>query len=328
MPGLAVEVLRLPTAWRLMAGKGLSRKFSSTVSFAFCLMMGLVQLQASAAESALSRFERTIAYLKQAPEGTRTDFASSALLELAAAHAREAALAREEIELKGPNRKLRGWAGAVDQYSRQMELLQQEAVAGAPVEFVRGEDGFLGLTVSGRMVIFNHPRSAQQSGFEQAVLAEFCSRHACEQFTPSAESYAPISVTTALVKPAWNFTDHGPVCSYQGVEIHFSIDQQLSPARRFCGRFLQELMILADELAWQRRHAVEISWPDLVIYPTPGGTLHRVQLNAAGDSLLVSVPLHFASEELLEKVSGWLQLRVEQSRASHLVLRAADYDWQ
>ena len=52
-----------------------------------------------------------------------------------------------------------------------------------------------------------------------------------------------------------------------------------------------------------------------------------MRLNAAGDSILVTLPLIYGSPGLLEDLKPWLRYRVGAGEEVQLRLDAADYGW-
>lgn len=275
-----------------------------------------------------SRFQRTVQYLQDAPAEVRGDFAAIALSSLTEAYIAEARLAREKTRTAGHDAGLRSWSVAVDYYARQMPLLLEDIELGLPVRLTLGGEKSLSITVADRIVILSHPRFNQQSVFEQGILADFCSRHDCEQFTPGNAELEPIPVSAVQVRPDWTFTAQGRICSYKGIKILFNSEQNLANSLLICEQFLQEVMTLANEFAWQQRHAVPIEWDKLDIQSTPRRPEHMVRLNSAGDSVLVTVPLLYGSPGLLEHVVPWIQLRLSNHPDASIELHADHYGWE
>jgi hypothetical protein len=290
----------------------------------------------------MSRFERTVAYLQDAPAAQQTDFAIVALTELVAVYMAEADLARAgPAQPQGsPRGALLGWSIAVDEYANQLLLVLDELEQGQPVTLRPGQPGPAVVTVAGHAVILGHPRADQQGAFEQRVLTDFCSRHDCvtapatttatsavTATTATTAQAEPIPVTIVRVNPLWTFTASGPVCSIDGIEVAFSSNSNLASLRGICEQFVQELAALANELAGQQRHGVALDWDGLLVTATPGGPEHLVRLNAAGDSVLVTVPLLFGNPNLLADVKPWLAARVGREAAPTVRLNAAKYGW-
>jgi hypothetical protein len=278
-----------------------------------------------------SRFHRTVAYLQRAPPEEQNDFAFTALTVLAQAHAREAALAREEMQVNGKDGKLLGWSVAVDQYASQLLVMREDLLPGFPAGLSLENGKPLTLVLGERSVILSHPRSDQQSAFEQSILFEFCTRHDCELYTAADIERRAIPISSGRVRPEWIFSVQGPVCTYRGIQVQFTTTGQMARSRQICEQFLQEVMMLDNELAWQRRHAVIVEWDYLTIAATPGQPEHMVRLNTLGDTVLSSLPVLYASAELLQQIKPWLRDRESEEGEGgdvRVELKAAHYGWE
>lgn len=275
-----------------------------------------------------NRFFRTVYFVQNASAELQANFSSVALSELALAHATEAELAREEIERSGPNSKLRHWAASVDRYAKQLEVLIEEIATGIAVSLVQRPSGLLALTAGERMVILSHPRLEQQSAFEQSILANFCTQHACDRFTPGNLPLTPIAVSTASVSPDWDFSGDGHTCKHLTINVLFSSDSDLVRAKLICTQFLQEVMTLVDEIAWQQRHGVVIDWNNVKMFATPARPEHRVALNVKGDSILVALPMLSRNADLLRRVALWIEVFLKLPNESRLSLSALELEWE
>lgn len=303
----------------------------STLFFCFCGLSLCVSTSAAVSEpvESGSRFHRTVAHLQAGPHELQSQFAFTALTVLAQAHAREAALAREELQRNGKDGKLLGWSIAVDQYASQLLVMREDLESGIPPGLTLQADGPLTLVFGERSIILNHPRSDQQSAFEQSILFEFCARHDCDLYTGTDLERQAIPVSSGRVRPDWTFTEQGPVCSFRGIQVQFTNTGQMAMSRLLCAQFLQEVMMLSNELAWQRRHAVNVEWEHLTIAATPGQPEHMISLNSLGDSVLASTPvLYSAGAGLLEKIRPWLRDGDSDSGSLRLLLIAQDYGWE
>ncbi|MEE4146320.1 MAG: hypothetical protein V2I26_16060 [Halieaceae bacterium] len=305
------------------------------VAMAFAAMTAsLLLLAPPTAEGAvgenLSRFQRTVNYLAAAPPEEQADFALAALAELAAVYMAEADLARAQaMGRSGSGRaRLWSWSVAVDQYAGQMTLLIDDVEQGFPVTLRAGQQGDVTITVAERAVMLVHPRPDQQAAYEQRVLSDFCTSRDCERITVADTRLDPIPLSAVRANPLWTFTERGPICSSGGIEVRFSSAENLPTLRGLCEQLIVETAALANELAWQTRHGVEIDWNNLAVSATPGRPEHLVRLNAAGDSLLLTVPLLHASASLLEDVKPWLHARLVGDESAAVRLDAEDYGWQ
>ncbi len=283
-----------------------------------------------AAAEASSRFQRTVNYLQAAPPDEQADFALAALGELAAVYMAEADLARTQAAGQGDSGRARlwSWSVAVDQYASQLLLLMDDVEQGYPVVLRSAQHTDVTITVADRVVMLGHPRPDQQGAYEQRVLMDFCSGHECERITVTDATPAPIPLSQARANPLWTFTDRGPICSNEGIEVYFRSAENLPSLRGLCEQLAVEATALASELTWQTRHGVEIDWDGLAVSATPGRPEHLLRVNAAGDSILLTMPLLFASENLLVDLKPWVYARVTGGESAAVRLDAADYGWQ
>jgi len=271
-----------------------------------------------------SRFVRTVEYLQDASPEARSAFAITALSHLAGAYGAEARLARNN----GQGAGLRAWSATVDQYASQIQLLLDDVELGLPVRLVIEGDSSLAISVADRTVILSHPRLSQQGALEQDILKDFCSTQDCEAIQPHLASLEPIPASAARIRPSWNFTERGSNCSYRGITVTFRSDLNTANARVICEQLLQEVEVLYAELAGQSLHGVEIQWEQLDIRASPGRPEHAVRLNALGDSVLVIVPLLYASPGLLQQVLPWFRQALENAPPVSIELDADSFGWQ
>lgn len=298
----------------------------------FGLLSGTLNAQAVADKSVagiaeLSRFERTIIYLQTADEAIRSAFSVLAIERLQHVYTAEAELARDEFSRTREDAELIGWSAAVEQYAAQLPNLAAEVEQGAVVLISGGGIQGIALHVQGRVLLLVHPRPDQQGAFERDLLELFCAGQPCEEFTPGERSVAAIPVSRASVDPDWTFTTDGATCSHAGINVTFAQRQNLAGLRRFCRQLFHEILMLSDEIAWQRRYSVVVDWQGLSIDATPRRPEHRVQLNAAGDSVLVVAPILYGSPGLLAQLTPWMQARLAGG-TTELVLEAASYGWK
>ena len=118
------------------------------------------------------------------------------------------------------------------------------------------------------------------------------------------------------------------MCAYNGISVRFNTTRNMANSRLICEQFMQEVITLADELAWQWRHAVSIDWDRLEIQPTPSRPEHMLQLNTVGDTVLVTVPLLYRSAGLFRQVLPWVRQRVTEQTDVSVELEADRYGWQ
>lgn len=277
--------------------------------------------------SELSRFERTVLYLQGADDVIRSEFAVLAISRLQHVYIAEAELARDEFSRTQEDVELLGWSAAVEQYAAQLPELSQKVEQGAAVLISGGGIQGVAMEVEGRMLLLVHPRPDQQDAFERDLLHLFCARQPCEEFTPGSQPVAAIPVSRSTVEPDWTFTANGAACSHDGISVTFTQRGNLVGLRRLCRQLLHEILTLSDEIAWQRRYSVAIDWQGLSIAATARRPEHRVQLNAAGDSVLLVAPILHGSPGLLAELAPWMKARQAGDKMA-LILEATKYGWQ
>ena len=125
----------------------------------FAVAAAMAQVQEEGAPDQQSRFQRTVAYLQDAPAEEQADFAAAALAELVTVYMAEADLARAgSAQQDGSARaRLLGWSVAVDQYANQLLLVLDDVEQGFPVSLRPVQQGPAIVTVAGRVVILGHP---------------------------------------------------------------------------------------------------------------------------------------------------------------------------
>lgn len=306
--------------------------------YLLCWHCAMVFATGAAASPLPSRFERTVAALQADPTGQVNTFAGIALAKLADAYAEEARLAREQASRAGRNSNLWGWSAGVEEYARQLSRLREDIESGAPARLIMGNGTSPAVAVADQVVILNHPRPSQQDVLEQGILQEFCARQSCDaavlegsenrEGSGPMEGTEPIPVYTGQVRPAWSFMQDGPSCAHRGITVKFTSERSLSNSRTICEQLMREVEVLGEELAWQVRHAVAIDWEGMRLEAAQESPQHTVRLNAAGDVLIVSVPLLYSTPGVLRQIVPWLQRSITGEQAPDIVLEADEYGWQ
>jgi hypothetical protein len=295
----------------------------------YLLVLCCILLASVSAHAEESRYERIVLALQSAEPDVRAQFATSALLELTEVYLAEADLARHEAEDSEKANRLTGWSRAVEHYASQLALVLEDITLGFPVELRSNPREVASVSVGGRTIMLAHPRNSQQPAYEQAVLGQFCSKGMCGELVASEEGLKPIPMSAELVSPDWQFTATGPSCNHRNLALAFAAGGDLARKRALCQQLMQEAELLATELAWQRRHGVSINWDLLSVKPVPLRLEHLVMLNAAGDSLLATLPLINGTEGLLQQLTPWLQLRHgAEDELSAVLLQAEALGWE
>lgn len=280
-----------------------------------------------------SRFQRTLLSVQRADTEVRAEFAVITLSELSAALSAEIDLVETEMAQGAAQAKLRGWVLAVGQYLRELEQVRGAVEQGFAVRLSLGPGNQPEVWVDDRAIIAVHPRPGHQALLEQAILAEFCSTRDCARFTAAAaiaapEDGEPIPVSRGAVRPAWRFDATGPVCELRGLSVLFSASSDLGRNRALCEQFLLEAVRLVDEIAWQRRHGVEVDWRGLAMSTFPGRPGQVLRLNGAGDSIMVSMPVIHGTEGLLARLTPWIRGEMGQGTRTPMALNAAELGWE
>ena len=301
----------------------------SCFRFSFRLLACFILVADVGAQVEESRYERIVLALQSEEPDVRAQFATSALLELTEVYLAEADLARHEAEESEKAKRLTGWSRAVEHYASQLSLVLEDITLGFPVDLRSNPREVASVSVGGRTIMLAHPRNSQQPAYEQAVLGNFCGKGLCRELIASEEELKPIPMSAELVSPNWQFTATGPSCSHRNLALTFSAGGDLARKRALCQQLMQETEMLATELAWQRRHGVSIDWDLLSVKTVPLRPEHLVMLNAAGDSLLATLPLINGTEGLLQQLTPWLQLRHgAEDEIPAVLLQAEALGWE
>ena len=285
--------------------------------------------QMSAAESAtsLSRFQKTALYVQSAAPPLRSEFAAIALTHLIEGYHEEVRLALDEERSTRTNTSLREWSAAANQYASQIPLLLEDIELGLPVWLAITNVKPLLITVADRVVILSHPRLKQQGFLEQAILMDFCASRRCEKFAPASAETGATFTPNVYVRPDWTFTINGPVCSYQGITVNFKSAKNLAKSRAICSQFLQEVIVLANEISWQRGLAVPIHWSELDIQSMAPRPEHTVRLNELGDTAVAVIPLLYGNPRLLGHTLPWIRQWLANPQEANIELNADQYGW-
>lgn len=276
-----------------------------------------------------SRYDRIVQAVESADPELRAKFANSALLELTEVYLAESDLARREAGDSDEADRLIAWSRAVERYAAQLSLVLDDISLGFPAELRRHPREVASVSVAGRTIMLAHPRSRQQSAYEQSVLGHFCGQGLCRDLVAVEEDTTAIPMSPGLVSPNWEFTAAGPRCTHQNLQLAFLSNGDLGRQRALCQQFMEEAELLATELAWQQRHRVIVDWEQLAIRAVPLRPEHLVVLNRAGDSLLVTLPLLHGTAGLLPRLVPWLRQRFQsEAQPPPLLLEPAALGWE
>jgi len=275
-----------------------------------------------------SRYTQTLRALQTADQGQQREFASSAIDALVEVYYAEADLAlREASDNEEDGKDRRSWALSVESYTQLLLAARNSIAEGHDVRLFPGVGGEAGMIVAGDYrVMLSHPRGDQQAAYEQQVLNTFCRKTDCQALVPAPRVTAPLPPLPEPVAIQWSFSRDGMNCRYQGVNLLFSRQSDAQRARPLCEQIYSELAALEEELRWQLWRGVSIEWSQLEIQRRIGQTGHSVRLNAAGDVLLLRLPVLAANGQLFKALQTWLRDSVADTEEGfQLTLRAADY---
>ena len=268
-----------------------------------------------------SRFARLAAALQHAPSTEQSAFIAIALTEMAIAYSVEADIARSQATQEPT---LWNWARSVDRYSAGLVDLANGIDAATPLRVDLLADQQVQLLVAGKVILISAPRLQQEAAIEYLIVEQFCSRYPCERLLAGFAATAA-SLPSNDLGPNWNFSDQsGPSCATSsGLALKFSDTRRLSEKRALCQQLTEELERLLAEVSRQRSQGVAVDWSRLAVAGTVPGQGQRIQLNRAGDSVLVAAPLLAAHPGLLRQLRPWLQARTG-SRQFAMTVRDAE----
>lgn len=268
------------------------------------------------------------AYLRDAPDALRADFALAALTELVEVYSIEVARARAEPGGRSANPDLRRWVRAVEGMLDDLQGLLDTLTPETPVSVSTLHDGTVYLVVDGDPVLLSGPRPGENAALEHRVLQRFCSRNDCGELVDAFDAQISRTYTAgAQVSPVWRFGDAaGPVCATgDGLEFQFDDTQGLGEKRAACQRIVSELNVLAAALAEQVQAGIAPDWSRLAIRSTGSDSLQSVVVNAAGDTLLLPLPALAQTPEVFRLVLPWLAAKVDGRRYNLVVLHAGRF---
>lgn len=264
--------------------------------------------------------------LAHQPEA-KAAFAVDALTELAASLRTELAMARQEAVSLDDDRSLWRWVRSVEGYTAQIQSLANSIDVGTPVSLAVGKDNNLFIRVRGQSIMLSAPRRELQSSLEQMVIDRFCSHHPCAESLQSRATATHAGVAAA--QPRWSFGDSGgPLCaSDDGIVLQFDSASKLGSKREFCQQLVSELRAIALAVKRQRQRGVRVELDALKIYAIPTLAEHQLDVNSAGDSVQLILPLSYAMPRILLVARPWIRARAEGRRAK-LELADAESWWR
>lgn len=262
----------------------------------------------------LSRFERIIIALRDAPPEWRTEFASLSVSQLADAYRAEAGLARQE---NSPEKfKLFKWANAVDQFADQLLLIQSEIDRGEPVDIALENESSAIVTVGNEKVMLTHPRPEQQNIFEYNLLEKYCQAVPCDELLIHRAIERNETTQAVPPEPQWSFTVDSRFCAYDGIRINFPLATDVPAMRKICSQVFREAENLLEKIRDQINRSVRVEWQYVMLEPMQSEQGQILKLNRAGDAVPLDGPFEYLHDELLKAVIPWLVAKVNDDKAA------------
>jgi hypothetical protein len=159
-------------------------------------------------------------------------------------------------------------------------------------------------------------RRELQSSLEQMVIDRFCSHHPCAESLQSRATATQAGVNAA--QPRWSFSDSGgPLCvSDDGIVLQFDNSTALGSKRDFCQQLVSELRAIALALKQQQEQGVRVELGALKVFAIPTLAEHQLDINTAGDSVQLILPVSYAMPRILQEALPWIRARAEGRRAN------------
>jgi hypothetical protein len=307
----------------------LTRPMSSPVNLRISVLQLLAILllpQAAAvfATPSDTQFDRLITSLNTAPFEERQEFASLALSRLADAYLTEVEQARSDSREERSVTRQR-WSSSVEQFVNRLLLLKSDIDMGLGVTLGTTSARDVVIEAGGQSVMLSYPRPREQRAFEQQLLESFCRSRACETLSASDAPRMP-ERPVVDVRPGWTFATDRIECRHRGLTLVFAEREYSDRLRQFCSAAWREAEILSSELRKLVQFGMAIEWEALAIRQMANPAEQVVELNAARDSIPLSLPTLQAYPKLLSLLQPWLQAQLEQ-QAVTLSLKAADFGW-
>lgn len=240
----------------------------------------------------------------------KSQFAVTALTEMALALSVEADLARSQLASPGSDPGLSRWVISVERYIDELLRLAQSIAIDTPIKLMTGPEGHLFLLLRGQSIVVSAPRMELQSSFEQRVVQQFCSQYPCERALERASGRAMVTRAGIGAPPRWSFSADGPSCnSDDGLVLEFESMANLTDKRELCLQLVGELRSIAAGIERLQADGVMVNWSRLAVHGIPGSEEHQLDVNAGGEALRLSLPTLAAHPELLQEVQPWLHAR-------------------
>lgn len=259
-------------------------------------------------------------------EFDRVDFAWVAIAEMAAsfeAAAERSRYARAKNE--HARKKLQRWRSSTLAYAQHLRQQLLAIQQGAPVSVHVQEPSTLVVLTNGQPTVINGPQALDQGELARQILLNYCSLHVCpEQEELEAEE------TAGPIEPAngqWSF-DQTLAASYEtpdGLVFQFGRLDDREATQAACDRLVAELRLVASRLRQLHQAGTPIAWHRLRILSAGGADQHRLLINDAGRSLLLSLPDLYLAQDLMREAAPWLEAQAEGTTERQVFRRAEHF---
>lgn len=277
-------------------------------------------------DSAVAVLLRLAERVNNGDEFDRVDFAWVAIAEMATSF--EAAAERSK-QARAKNeyarRKLQRWRSSTRAYAQHLRQQLAAIQQGAPVSVHVQAPSTLVVLTNGQPTVINGPQAADQGELARQILLNYCSLHDCheQQILEQAQS---ADRTDPIEHPdgQWSF-GQGLSPSYEtpdGLVFEFQRMEHREAAQAACDRLAGELRLLASRLRQLHQAGTPVAWHRLRILSAGGSEQHRVLINDAGRSLLMTLPDLYLAQDLMREAAPWLEARAEGTTERQVFPRA------
>jgi hypothetical protein len=277
----------------------------------------------SAPPSAVTVLLRLAERVQTENEFDRVDFAWVAIAEMAAsfeAAAEGSAQARAKNEMA--RKKLLRWRSSTLAYAQHLRERLMAIQQGAPVAVHVQEPNTLVVFTDGEPTVINGPQAVDYGELARQILLSYCALHLCPE-QEMLEAEAPPD-TVEPPNGQWSF-GQDLAARYEtpdGLAFEFRRLQVREDAQNACDRLITELRVLANRLRQLHQAGAPVAWERLRILSTGAPDQHRVLVNDAGRSLLLSLPNLYLVQELLREAAPWLEAQAEGATERQVFARA------
>ena len=274
--------------------------------------------------SAVSVLLRLAERVNAGDEFDRVDFAWVAIAEMAAsfeAAAERSAYSRAKNETA--KKKLQRWRSSTWAYAQHLREQLLAIQQGAPVAVHVQAPSTLVVLTNGQPTVINGPQALDQGELARQILLNYCALHDC----PEQEILEQEQSSADAIEPPngqWSF-DQALSASYEtpdGLVFEFRRLDDREAAQGACDRLVAQMRLLASRLRTLHQAGTPVAWDRLRILSAGGSDQHRVLINDAGRSLLLSLPDLYLAQDLVREAAPWLEAQAEGTTERQVFPRA------